>query len=61
VVVERPAESRDVLAVLHQGGWRAVAVAPRTPTAAAWVQFDQDPALPAAPVSEVRRGAGVAT
>jgi uncharacterized protein (DUF58 family) len=61
VVVERPAESRDVLAVLHQGGWRAVAVAPRTPPAAAWVQFDQEPALPASPASEVRRGAGVAT
>ena len=61
MVVERPAEFRNVLDVLHQGGWQAVAVAPRTPPAAAWVQFDQDPALPVAHASEVRRGAGVVT
>lgn len=61
VAVERPAEFQDALEVLRQGGWRAVAVAPKTRLAAAWGQLDQDSALPAAPVLEVRRGAGVAT
>jgi len=54
-------ESQDVLEVLRQGGWRAVAVAPATQLAAAWRQFDQDPALPVVPAAEVQRGAGVAT
>jgi uncharacterized protein (DUF58 family) len=59
LAVERPAEFQDVLDVLRQGGWRAVAAAPKTRLAAAWGQFAQDPALPVAPASEVRRGAGV--
>jgi hypothetical protein len=60
LAVERPAEFQDVLDVLRQGGWRAVAAAPKTRLAAAWGQFAQDPALPVAPAAEVRRGAGVA-
>ena len=59
VAVERPAESRSVLEVLRQGGWQAVAVDPKTQLAGVWAQFDQDPALPSAPASEVRRGAGL--
>lgn len=61
LAVERPMESQDVLEVLRQGGWRAVAAAPATQLAAAWRQFDQDPALPVVTAAEVRRGAGVAT
>ncbi|MDQ0770017.1 uncharacterized protein (DUF58 family) [Pseudarthrobacter defluvii] len=61
VAVERPSEFQDVLEVLRQGGWRAVAVAPKAQLAAVWGQFDQDPGLPESPASEVRRGAGVAT
>lgn len=60
LAVERPAEFQDVLEVLRQGGWRAVAAAPRTQLAAAWIQFGEDPAVPVAPASELRRGAGVA-
>lgn len=60
LAVERPAEFQDVLEVLRQGGWRAAAVAPVTRLATAWGRFDQEAALPVAPASEVRRGAGVA-
>ncbi|WP_457949092.1 DUF58 domain-containing protein [Pseudarthrobacter sp. alpha12b] len=60
LAVERPAEFEDVLEVLRQGGWRAMAAAPRTGLSAAWGQFDQESSLPAAPALEVRRGAGVA-
>lgn len=59
IIAERPAEFSAVLEALRQGGWRAVAVPPSVPVAAAWGQFDQDVALPA-PAAEVRRGAGVA-
>lgn len=58
IAAERPAEYADVLEVLRQGGWRAVAVAPSVPVAAAWSQFDQDLAIPA-PTADVRRGTGV--
>jgi len=61
VVVERPADFQGALEVLRQGGWRATAVTARMQLTAAWGQFDQDPALPAAPAAEVRRGAGVGT
>lgn len=61
LAVDKPAEFHGVLDVLRQGGWRAVAVSPRTRLAAAWAQFDQDPALPVAPVPQVRPGAGAAT
>jgi len=60
LAVERPAEFQHVLEVLRQGGWRAVAAGPNTRLSAVWGQFGQDPALPVAPASEVRRGAGVA-
>jgi hypothetical protein len=60
LAVERPADAQDVLEVLRQGGWRALAVAPTTRLATAWGQLDQDAALPVVPASEVRRGAGVA-
>ncbi|NUS35494.1 MAG: DUF58 domain-containing protein [Pseudarthrobacter sp.] len=59
VVVEKPAEFDDVLELLRQGGWRAAAVTAAARVAAAWSQFDQDPALPVAPAAEVRRGAEV--
>ncbi|MDQ0665192.1 uncharacterized protein (DUF58 family) [Arthrobacter ulcerisalmonis] len=59
--VDRPAEFQDVLEVLRQGGWRAVAAAPAAQLATAWGLFDQDVTLPVAPASEVRRGAGVVT
>jgi hypothetical protein len=60
LVAERPAEFEDALEKLRQGGWRAAAVAPSVSVAAAWNQFDQDPAVPEPPAAEVRRGAGVA-
>ncbi|TLM85185.1 DUF58 domain-containing protein [Pseudarthrobacter sp. NamE5] len=59
VAVEKPKEFTEVLEVLRQGGWRAVAVAPSASVAAAWNQFDQEVAVPV-PAAEVRRGAGVA-
>ncbi len=59
IVTEKPGESAEVLEVLRQGGWRAVAVAPAVPVASAWSQFDQDVAVPA-PSAEVRRGTGAA-
>ncbi|ADX72415.1 uncharacterized conserved protein [Pseudarthrobacter phenanthrenivorans Sphe3] len=59
IVVDRPQDSAEVLEVLRQGGWRAVAVPPSVPVPAAWNQFDQDVAVPP-PTAEVRRGAGVA-
>lgn len=59
IVTEKPGESTDVLEVLRQGGWRAVAVAPSVPVAAAWSQFDEDVAVPA-PSAEVRPGTGAA-
>lgn len=58
VVADKPADFDHVLEALRQGGWRAVAVPPSVPVAAAWGQFDQDVELPA-PAVEVRRGAGV--
>lgn len=58
IAAEKPAEYVDVLEVLRQGGWRAVAIAPSVPVAAAWSQFDQDLAIPA-PTADVRRGTGV--
>ena len=61
LAVERPSDFQEVLEVLRQGGWRAQAVAPTTRLGTAWGQLDQDAALPVAPASEVRRGAGVAT
>jgi uncharacterized protein (DUF58 family) len=60
LAVDKPADFHGVLDVLRQGGWRAAAVTPHARLAAAWGQFDEDPALPVAPASEVRRGAGVA-
>ncbi|MFP5310964.1 MAG: DUF58 domain-containing protein [Actinomycetes bacterium] len=60
VAVERPAEHRDILELLRLGGWRAVAAAPATQVATAWAQFDADPAPPAAPAAEARRGMGAA-
>jgi uncharacterized protein (DUF58 family) len=60
VITERPADFEDALEKLRQGGWRAAAVAPSVPVAAAWSQFDQDVAVPQTPATEVRRGAGVA-
>ncbi|MEV8130680.1 DUF58 domain-containing protein [Pseudarthrobacter oxydans] len=59
IVTEKPGESAEVLEVLRQGGWRAVAVAPAVSVASAWSQFDQDVAVPA-PSAEVRRGTGAA-
>jgi hypothetical protein len=59
IVAEKPGDFTEVLEVLRQGGWRAVAVAPSVPVAAAWSQFDQELAVPA-PSAEVRRGTGVA-
>jgi uncharacterized protein (DUF58 family) len=59
IATEKPAEYADVLEVLRQGGWRAVAIAPSVPVAAAWSQFDQELAIPA-PTTDVRRGTGVA-
>ncbi|AUZ34038.1 DUF58 domain-containing protein [Arthrobacter sp. PGP41] len=58
IAADRPAEYADVLEVLRQGGWRAVAIAPSVPVAAAWSQFDQDLAIPT-PTADVRRGTGV--
>lgn len=58
IVAEKPDEAAGVLEVLRHGGWRAVAVAPSVPVAAAWNQFDQDMAVPT-PAADVRRGAGV--
>ncbi|HEU4668622.1 MAG TPA: DUF58 domain-containing protein [Arthrobacter sp.] len=58
IAAERPAEYADVLEVLRQGGWRAVAIAPSVPIAAAWSQFDQELAIPT-PAADVRRGTGV--
>ncbi len=60
VTTDRPAEFEDALEKLRQGGWRAVAVPPSVSVAAAWSQFDQDPALPQTQSAEVRRGAEVA-
>lgn len=60
VVAEKPGDQADVLEVLRQGGWRAVAVAPAVPVASAWAGFDGDDAVAATPAAEVRRGAGVA-
>ncbi|UKA72466.1 MULTISPECIES: DUF58 domain-containing protein [unclassified Arthrobacter] len=60
VAVERPAEYQEVLEVLRQAGWRAVAVAPKAQLAAVWGGFDQDLALPTRPAPEAGRGAGVA-
>ncbi|PNI07801.1 DUF58 domain-containing protein [Arthrobacter sp. AFG7.2] len=57
IVTEKPGESAEVVEALRQGGWRAVAVAPSVPVAAAWSQFDQDMAVPT-PSAEVRRGTG---
>ncbi|TNB73706.1 DUF58 domain-containing protein [Arthrobacter sp. BB-1] len=59
IATEKPAEYADVLEALRQGGWRAVAIAPSVPVAAAWSQFDQELAIPA-PTTDVRRGTGVA-
>ncbi|MGX5718209.1 DUF58 domain-containing protein [Arthrobacter sp. MAHUQ-56] len=59
VAAEKAEEFQDVLEVLRQGGWRAAAVNPQVSIAAAWSQFDQEPALPAAPAADVRRGAGM--
>ncbi|WP_285248255.1 DUF58 domain-containing protein [Pseudarthrobacter sp. efr-133-R2A-89] len=61
LAVDKPADFAGVLDVLRQNGWRAAAVTPRSGLAAAWGQFGEDPAVPVAPASEVRRGAGVAT
>jgi uncharacterized protein (DUF58 family) len=58
IAAEKPSEYADVLEVLRQGGWRAVAVAPSVPVAAAWSQFDQELAIPT-PTADVRRGTGV--
>jgi hypothetical protein len=47
----------EVLEALRLGGWRAVAVTPRSPLPDAWAAFDQaDPAMSAA--ADVRRGVG---
>ena len=59
MAVDKPADFQDVLEVLRQGGWRAVAVTPRAQVDQAWGQFDQDLVLPVPPESDVRRGAGV--
>ena len=59
IVAEKPGDFTEVLEVLRQGGWRAVAIAPSVPVAAAWSQFDQELAVPA-PSAEIRRGTGVA-
>ncbi|MET1065605.1 MAG: DUF58 domain-containing protein [Arthrobacter sp.] len=59
VVTERTRELDDVLEALRLGGWRAVAVAPSTPVAAAWAAFDDGGAAPLAAAADVRRGAGV--
>ncbi|HEY8703003.1 MAG TPA: DUF58 domain-containing protein [Arthrobacter sp.] len=60
VVAERHSESEDVLEVLRQGGWRAVAVAPSVALPTAWSHFDQGGPALAAAAADVRRGAGVA-
>ncbi|SDK41184.1 DUF58 domain-containing protein [Arthrobacter sp. ok362] len=50
-------EMPEVLEALRRGGWRAVAVTPRSSLPDAWAAFDQaDPAMSAA--ADVRRGVG---
>jgi uncharacterized protein (DUF58 family) len=60
IVAERPSEFEDVLEVLRQGGWRAVAVSQSVSVPAAWSHFDQGGPALAAAAADVRRGAGVA-
>lgn len=61
LLVTDPARNNDeVLEILRQGGWRALAVTSRTPLAAAWSGFDEGGLVAAAGAAmDVRRGAAV--
>ncbi|MFK0001774.1 DUF58 domain-containing protein [Paenarthrobacter sp. NPDC090522] len=61
LMVTDPARNNDeVLEILRQGGWRALAVTAKTPLAAAWSGFDEGGIVAAAGAAmDVRRGAAV--
>lgn len=60
LVTDAARNNDEVLEVLGQGGWRAVAVTARTPLAAAWSAFDEGGIVAAAGAAmDVRRGAAV--
>ena len=60
LVTDSSRNNEQVLEILRQGGWRAVAVTSRTPLAAAWAAFDEGGMVAAAAAAmDVRRGAAV--
>ncbi|WP_115788466.1 DUF58 domain-containing protein [Arthrobacter silvisoli] len=60
LVTEHPRSVQSAVDALRQGGWRALAVTPRTQLAAAWSAFDQGEIMAAATAAmDVRRGAAV--
>lgn len=60
LVTEHPRSVQPAVDALQLGGWRAVAVTPRTQLAAAWSAFDQGAIMAAATAAmDVRRGAAV--
>ena len=57
---EHPRSAQAALDALRLGGWRALAVTPRTQLTAAWSAFDQGEIMAAAAAAmDVRRGAAV--
>ncbi len=60
LVTEHPRSVQPAVDALRLGGWRALAVTPRTQLAAAWSAFDQGEIIAAAAAAmDVRRGAAV--
>jgi len=60
LVTEHPRSVQPAVDALRLGGWRALAVNPRTQLAAAWSAFDQGEIIAAATAAmDVRRGAAV--
>ncbi|WP_120522839.1 DUF58 domain-containing protein [Arthrobacter celericrescens] len=60
LVTEHPRSVQPAVDALQLGGWRAIAVNPRTQLAAAWSAFDQGGIMAAATAAmDVRRGAAV--
>lgn len=60
LVTEHPRSVQPALDALRRGGWRAIAVTPRTQLPVAWSAFDQGEIVAAAAAAmDVRRGAAV--
>ncbi|NYD79142.1 DUF58 domain-containing protein [Arthrobacter cupressi] len=60
LVTEHPRSAQAAVDALRLGGWRALAVTPRTQLTAAWSAFDQGEIMAAAAAAmDVRRGAAV--